>query len=57
MTNNASNNPGFEDLITSTGYETHDTYKTWLNDVSFWANTIDLTLIMKIIQRPQDAPQ
>jgi len=57
MTNNASNNPGFEDLITSTGYETHDTYKTWLNDVSFWANTIDLTLIMKIIERPQDAPQ
>jgi len=35
--------------------ETHDGYKTWMNEVSLWANNNDMAWIMKIAKRLQDA--
>jgi len=36
--------------------ETHDGYKTWMNEVSLWANNNDMAWIMKILKRLQEAP-
>jgi hypothetical protein len=48
------------DLIISTKWdgtkETHDGYKTWMNEVSLWANNNDMAWIMKIAKRLQEAP-
>jgi len=47
------------DLITSAKWdgsnETHDGYKTWMNEVSLWANNNDMVWIMKITKRLQEA--
>jgi len=47
------------DLIASTKWdgsnETHDGYKTWMNEVSIWANNNDMARIMKIAKRLQEA--
>jgi len=46
------------DLITSTKWdgsnETHDGYKTWMNEVSLWANNNDMAWIIKIAKRLED---
>ena len=48
------------DLITSTklegSNETHDGYKTWMNEVILWANNHDMACITKIAKRLQEAP-
>jgi len=49
-------------LITSTKWdgsnETHDGYKTWMNEVSLWAaaNNNNMAWTMKIAKRLQEAP-
>ena len=47
------------DLITSTKWngsnKTHDVYKTWMKDVSLWANNNDMAWIMKITERLQES--
>ena len=46
------------DLITSEKWdgsnEPHDGYKTWMNEVSLWANNNDMAWIMKIAKRLQE---
>jgi len=34
--------------------EIHDEYKTWMNEVSLWANNNDMAWIMKITKRLEE---
>jgi len=47
------------DQISSTKWDgsnqTHDSIKTWMNEVSVWGNNHDMTWIIKIAKRLQDA--